>query len=244
MLTLTNLNTSKDIIYGISDRSQGNMSFKYGKRADVLANRRRFFAALNIDENKILKMNLDQSSKIAVLTKKQDIPSGLVVEADAVITNIKDLFLFLLIGDCAPFFFFDPNKKVIALAHVGWGGTVGKLPVLVLARMASEFGSSLKDILIGIGPSLCDQCDIQPNPIQQAGIPEWKNYLHSQGSFTRIELRRFMADELAKIGIQNKQIEASNICTREDFKQFFSHEAAQAGLTEEGRFGCLLGLKP
>jgi hypothetical protein len=46
-----------------------------------------------------------------------------------------DVALLLLVADCAAISFFDPRRKVIALGHGGWRGTVGGTARKVVQKM-------------------------------------------------------------------------------------------------------------
>jgi len=167
-----------------------------------------------------------------------------IKETDALITNKPGIFLFLLTADCLPLLFYDPKKKVIGLAHVGWKGAVSNLPNLMVKRMRKEFGSEAKDILIGLGPAICDQCHLQERPLVQENSPEWRRYLHPIGNKIKVESTKFCLDQLLKLGVKKENIEASEICTKERWDEFFSHEAAQEHGTEseEGRFASVIGI--
>ena len=61
-------------------------------------------------------------------------------------------------ADCVPLYFLDPAKKVIALSHSGWRGTVGKIGKKTVELMHVKFGSDPADILAAVGPSVCQDC--------------------------------------------------------------------------------------
>ncbi len=65
-------------------------------------------------------------------------------------TNERGIPLVTFYADCVPLFFLDPVKKVIALAHAGWRGTVLSIGPKTVNAMDEEYGSNPKDILVGI----------------------------------------------------------------------------------------------
>jgi polyphenol oxidase len=74
---------------------------------------------------------------------------------DAMITNLPDVALTIMVADCAPVVLFDPDHRAIGAAHCGRGGTVlGVLPKTI-AGMTAAFGSNPEALLIGIGPAIC-----------------------------------------------------------------------------------------
>ena len=48
-------------------------------------------------------------------------------KADAIVTDRPEITLFMRFGDCVPILFFDPIRRIVAIAHAGWQGTVAKI---------------------------------------------------------------------------------------------------------------------
>lgn len=245
---LAKLAQQKGLLHAFSSREFGNLSFLRGKKEEIIKNRLKFSQAVGFDKNSVVQMSLVHAVKITKVTEadKDSLErNNKIKETDALITNKAGVFLFLLTADCTPLLFYDPKKKVIGLAHVGWKGVVGHLPDLMIEKMIKEFNSEVKDILIGLGPAICDQCHIQKKPLVQENSPEWKEYLHPIGNNKiKVESTRFSFDHLLRLGIKKENIEASEICTKEHWGEFFSHKAAQEQGTEskEGRFASVIGM--
>ncbi|MCJ7804542.1 polyphenol oxidase family protein [Patescibacteria group bacterium] len=237
----------KGLLHGFSSRAFGNMSFLRGEKQKVIKNRLKFSEELGFNKNSVVQMGLVHDTKI-VKVDKADMGSleknNKIKDTDALITNKPGIFLFLLTADCMPLLLYDSKRKVIGLAHVGWRGVVGNLPNLMVEKMIKEFGSETGDILVGLGPALCDQCSLQERPLAQEDLPGWEGYLHPVGNKVRVESARFCLDQLLKLGVKKENIEASEICTKENWDKFFSHKAAQEHGTEseEGRFASVIGL--
>lgn len=73
---------------------------------------------------------------------------------DALVSNISNLCLCIQTADCVPVLFYDPEKKVIAAAHAGWRGTVGRIVSKVITSMQQYYGSRPEHIRAAIGPSI------------------------------------------------------------------------------------------
>lgn len=235
------------LICGFSSRAFGNMSFLRGERQKVIKNRLKFAKTLGFNKNSVVQMSLAHGVRIAKVNEadaESIKKNNKIKDTDALITNKSGIFLLLLTADCAPFLFYDSKEKVIGLAHVGWRGAVGKLPNLMIEKMIKEFGSRIENILVGIGPALCDQCDIQERPLAQESLSKWGGYLHPIDNKMRVENIRFCLDQLLKLGVQKKNIEVEGVCTKEHWDEFFSHEAAQEHGTEseEGRLASVIGI--
>ena len=135
----------------------------------VLENYKRFCNAIEVDYKKCVASKQTHTVNIRTVTA-DDVGKGVIRErdytdVDGLITNIPEITLVTHYADCVPLAFVDPNKKVIALAHSGWKGTVGKIGALTVERMVEEFGCNKKDILCGIGPSICKDCFEVDSPV-------------------------------------------------------------------------------
>lgn len=47
-----------------------------------------------------------------------------IPDTDGMVTDIPGINLVIYTADCMPVSFYDPVKKVIAVAHSGWRGTI------------------------------------------------------------------------------------------------------------------------
>ena len=81
-----------------------------------------------------------------------------VLQGDYLITNQKDAWLGVLTADCMPIVFFDPVKNVVAIAHAGWRGTVGKITQVVVQKLVQSFNSNPKNLQISFGPAARTCC--------------------------------------------------------------------------------------
>ncbi len=73
-------------------------------------------------------------------------------EGDALITSLKGLGIGVLTADCAPVVMVNRKKKVVAVVHSGWRGTVKKITTRVLEKIGDE--NDLKEIIVVIGPTI------------------------------------------------------------------------------------------
>ena len=56
--------------------------------------------------------------------------------------------------DCIPIILFDPVKKVFALVHSGWPGTLQAIGQKALEVMMSQYDVTPSNLLIAYGPAL------------------------------------------------------------------------------------------
>nr|XP_033805529.1 laccase domain-containing protein 1 isoform X2 [Geotrypetes seraphini] len=77
---------------------------------------------------------------------------------DGIVTDQKGITIAALGADCIPLLFCDPVKKVCGAAHSGWKGTLLGVAMAAVHAMVAEFGCSVKDILVVLGPSVGPCC--------------------------------------------------------------------------------------
>ena len=135
-------------------------SFPYGDdyRA-VQVNRERFTQALGIPAQDLVAANQVHGAnicRIEITDKgKGALDQQTVIEAtDSLMTNTKGVPLIAFFAVCVPVMFLDPQKKAIAITHAGWKGTVLKIGAKTVRKMAFEYGSNPKDLLVIIGPAI------------------------------------------------------------------------------------------
>lgn len=225
------------LLHGFSTKQFGNMAFKYGEKGKVESNRKSFFKILGIDYEKAAFAGLVHGAKVKQVKDSDRNFDGF----DGLITDAVGLPLCILTGDCAPFLFFDPSKKIVGIAHSGWRGTVAKLPTIIFAKMVINFGCKPKDILVGIGPSI-EKCHyVKDRPIFPEDFPDWNNYLASEPeNKTRINLNGFSIEQLIDIGTKKENIFYSNFCTFDHSEDFNCSQREKTGEDNPGRFATVI----
>ena len=99
-------------------------------------NFRRIGQAIGFDEKKLVFSNQIHDTMIRRVGKED---CGKVMTGmDGLVTDVPGVPLYTGYADCVPLFFFDPVKKVAALAHSGWKGTVGRIGEKMVKQMKDE----------------------------------------------------------------------------------------------------------
>jgi polyphenol oxidase len=210
-------------------------------RENVVENRRRVFAALGRPVESVFDVWQVHSEDIIVATAPRglDTPHS---KADAIITNLPEVTLFMRFGDCVPILFYDPARHVAGIAHAGWQGTVNMIAAQTVKAMCQTFGCQPGDILAGIGPSIgVDHYEVGEDVIRQvknAFGEDSKQLLVNRPGKISFDLWKTNALILENAGV--KQVEIASICTACHVDDWFSHRGDKG---KTGRFGALLGLK-
>ncbi len=78
-------------------------------------------------------------------------------EADVLVTTTPLVPLAIVTADCLPIVLHDPHSAVLAVAHVGWRGTVKRAPRAAVEALV-ELGARPSRIIATIGPSIGPCC--------------------------------------------------------------------------------------
>ena len=111
---------------------------------DVLENRKRYFHALGMDENRLINCSQVHGTHIERVSEK-DCGRGAfsldtaIPDTDGLVTEDPQVPLTMNYADCTPLFFYDPLKKVAALSHGGWRGTAGNIVGKTVDLMVREY---------------------------------------------------------------------------------------------------------
>jgi YfiH family protein len=199
-----------------------------------------------VRENKELIRNLMGATRVVTLKQvhgtgvfcwgRDRVPDGRI-EADAVVTDEKNVLLMIKTADCQAVLLFDPEKKVAAGIHSGWRGSVADIIGKTVTVMKERYGSDPSRILAGIGPSLGPCCAEFVN--YKTEIPE--RYWAFKDGKNRFDFLGISRSQLEQAGVQPEHIRDSGFCTAcaANKDLFFSYRRDK--LT--GRLANVIGLK-
>ena len=264
------------LFHAFSTKADGNMAnVILGRKVDfrkVLKNRKEFLSKIGVDINSCVCMWVMGENGVAEVNRKdfgismKDYKKA--VKIDALITNKKNLYIFLLTADCAPVIIYDPVKRAVGLVHAGWKGVDEEIVNKVIKRLREKYKSKAKDLVIGIGPSARRDSYIKENPSQRNKV-EWKGFIkkvmtrkgrhpgfssgsremlkknqHDEGEgFYKVDFVGLCKKQLVESGIKRKNILDCGIDTIKD-SRFFSHYREKGmDIGKQGRFACIVGLK-
>ncbi len=213
-----------------------NLSFDRGDdRAAVAENFRRMGEALGVRCEDMVLSQQTHTTNIRIVTD-EDRGKGITRERDytdidGLITNVPGICLVTTYADCVPLYFLDPVKKVIALSHSGWRGTVGKIGKKTVELMHDNFGSDPDDILAAVGPSVCQDCyevsaDVTDRFREVFDRSVWDElfYEKSDGKY-QLDLWKANEKTFLEAGIRKDHIAVTNVCTHCNSGILYSHRA-------------------
>lgn len=223
-----------------------NLGFTRGDKEEcVRENYRIICKAIQVDEKNLVFSHQVHKDHIYHVTSK-DVGKGYlfdsdIKEIDGLVTNQKGIPLITFYADCVPLFFLDPVKEVVALAHAGWRGTVQKIGKKMVKVMEESYGCQIKDILIGIGPSIGSCCfEVGEEVVEEftKAFPDEEKYIIMPRQNGKFMIDLWSANKLALIkeGILEDNILITDLCTKCNTEHFYSHRG------HEGKRGSLAAI--
>ena len=162
-------------------------------------------------------------------------PSASPLEADALVTQRRGIFLAIQVADCQAIVMADPEKRVIANIHAGWRGSIQNIVGRTVEIMAHVYGCRPDHIKAAIGPSLGPCCAEFVHYQQEIPQKYW-SYKDGRDHFDFWAITR---DQLIATGVPNNHILSSDLCTQCRPEQFFSYRRTKV----TGRFVAVIGLR-
>ena len=259
-LTCEKLEKISFIKHGFSTRKGGvsegifdsmNLSFTRGDDNDaVRENFKRMAKAIGVEEDSLVFAKQTHTTNIRVVTA-EDRGKGIVKsldydDIDGLITNVPGLCLTTFYADCVPLFVVDPVHKAIGLSHSGWRGTVAKMGQVTLKRMKETFGTNAEDVVVAIGPSICQKCyEVSEDVIvefQNNFDSKWWDSLYYKKENGRYQLNLWKANEIIFLesGVKKENIAVTNVCTNCNSELLWSHRATKG---ERGSLAAFMAIK-
>lgn len=213
-----------------------NLNFKRGDLTEnVTQNYKLFCEAAGFDYNTLVSSSQDHKTNVRCVTKAE---CGIGVwrehdmeSVDALVTDEPGVTLVTHYADCTPLFFADPERKVIALAHAGWRGTVAKIGEAVVDVMTEQYGCDPTDIIAVVGPAIgmcCYEVDV-PVYEQFASLTELKPAYFTKnlghGKYL-VDLKETNRRMLMEAGLLSINITISDLCTKCNSGLLYSHRAS------------------
>ena len=229
-----------------------NLSFERGDDPEaVRENYRRIASSIGFSVENLVFSKQTHTANIRIVTE-EDRGAGYsrpipYTDVDGLITNIPNLVLTTFYADCVPLFFTDPVKRVIALVHSGWRGTVGKIGAGAVRMMREHFGSDPSDILAAIGPSIGQECYEVSKDVVDAFREEFTeaqmSALAVQKENGKYLLDLWKANQIIirEAGILSGHLFTAGICTCCQKEWLFSHRATNG---KRGNLAAFLELLP
>jgi YfiH family protein len=203
--------TNRNIWFGISEKKDGPI--KYSEE-----NRLLFFKNNNLAQKVIISAGLVDGNQITIVDGLRD--SQIIPNCDALISSQEEQLLTITVADCLPIYFYDAQKKVVALAHAGWRGVLSLIAPQVIEKMKEHYHSQADDIIVIIGPHI-QACHFEVKNDVARQFKD-KNLTIKDGK-TFINLAQVVSDQLIQAQVPIANIKVSSECTYCLSDKYFSY---------------------
>lgn len=147
-------------------------------------------------------------------------------DVDALVTTVPGVCIGVNTADCVPIAMTDPINRVIAIAHAGWRGTVGRIAEDTVGVMKAV-GANPSNILATMGVSICQDCfevgDEVVKEFEQADFD--MSLIMHRNAITRkahINLQEANRQVLIAAGVPDQNITLPEHCSRCECDRYFS----------------------
>ncbi|TAK94773.1 hypothetical protein EPO05_05885, partial [Patescibacteria group bacterium] len=188
-----------EVLAVMSERQDGSMKlfdrdWKFNKQNEP--NRHKFFEKIGVDYDEVVYAYLKNTNQVVVVDNAE---TRIIPGVDGLVTRRCGLYLGVTAADCIPVFFFEPERKIVALAHCGWRGIVSDIMESAVGKIL-ELGGDPEKLHVALGPGI-NQCHFE---IQTDVLGEFKDYpecIVQRDGKIFVDLKGILRQQLAVLNV-------------------------------------------
>jgi YfiH family protein len=189
---------------------------------------------MGVSKNNLLSMNQTHSNKVVIINENNK--NVRRINADALITKIKNITISVLTADCVPILIYDEVNHIVACIHAGWRGAVNG----IIKNTFDEIINMSKNnkIYVVVGPCIgVKSYEVDKEFYNQFIKENKKNKIFffdvAKGKFL-FDLRKYVNFKIKEFDIED--IENIDFDTYIEKEKFFSfRRSRQLGEKDYGR---------
>lgn len=192
-----------------------NLGFNTEEAPEIIeSNRDLLIEKFDLDKEWIAFANQVHSNRVKVVVN-----GGTFANTDALITQVPGLALAIQVADCAAILIADENAGIVAAIHAGWRGAAGDIVPRTVQKMVELDGNPdqfrafispcISQTEFEVGSEVAEQFPVQFVDDENFEKPH-------------INLKAFLKNQLADLGLMPENIEIHAGCTVRD-KDFYSY---------------------
>lgn len=155
---------------------------------------------------------------------------------DSCYTRLTNITLNVVVADCVPILLYDSKKKIVWAVHAGWRGSSEKILKKTLEALKEKFWSEMKDIIMHIWPSICENCYEVGREVAELFDDHVVSQSHSKYF---LDLRAENLIQALESWVPRENIEISEECTFELPEKYFSYRREKL----KANFVCGIGMR-
>jgi YfiH family protein len=148
-------------------------------------------------------------------------------EGDAMVTEERELFLGVLTADCVPILFTVRGRRLVAVAHAGWRGTLAGVVPKMIHYLKDRYEVDPGSIEAALGPAIGPCCYEIGADVSGPLVRKWGGLagrcLQSSDGKQFLDLRELNHLLLQDAGLPPEQIFSVGPCTCCEAGDFFSY---------------------
>lgn len=220
---------------GVSTGDSASLNFRrdHGdSEENILTNYRILADAISVPMDRMTLTHQVHEDKVIAVTE-DNVGTGLTKpldwDVDALITDLPETPLVGFYADCVVTLLYDPVSCSCGVCHAGWRGTAREIVRKTVDAMASQYGADRGAIVAAIGPSIracCFETDADvPTEMERMMGAAAARFVETRGAKFHIDLQGINRASLRAAGLKEENIIDSEICTKCNHEEFWSHRA-------------------
>lgn len=197
---------------------------------EIINHRKELAGNIGINLKNLMFQRQVHQSHIRVIDENSE-----EIESDGMITSTPGLILNITIADCCAVLCYDTMNQAIGAFHSGWRGTKEKISIKGIDIMKDIYGSNPENMLVYLSP-----CASGENYEVGKDVAEYfpKSVKPIENNKYLLDIKNEIKIQLASLGIPDKNIEISNICTIENTE----YHSYRRDKEKSGRMSAFIGI--
>ncbi|MDQ5913381.1 MAG: purine-nucleoside/S-methyl-5-thioadenosine phosphorylase / adenosine deaminase [Patescibacteria group bacterium] len=221
----------QNVVANVSSVADGQMQLGWSESQDeVVESRRRFLAECDIDIKQTVllrvrygdELTYDVIEEVGTEHGAQGMYALEGGPTDCLITNQKEVALFLPIADCVATVVHDPIHNVLALVHLGRHSTVANLAEKLVTYLLKVYNTDPKDLIIWMAPSLQKQSHILQYADFANNNLDWQPYCTRLANGFLLDMQGYNHSRFIAMGVPSENITISSVDTGTN-SNYWSH---------------------
>lgn len=199
-----------------------------------------------ISKEHIIQSNQTHSNNIREYTSIQDIDKNILNDIDGYISKVPQIASIITFADCIPIFIYDCKNNIYSNIHSGWRGVINQISIKAIKTLIKKYNSNPTNLICCIGPNIRKECflvnedliaiyrETYGEIIKKYPIIEETDLYNEKGKQYRIDNNLLLKIMFKEIGILDKNIIDSEICTVCNSYDFHSRRAEGVNFQKGG----------
>ena len=216
-----------ELTVAVSSRNDGSMlNREKGVHASrIVANRKKLCEAVGISYDDVVYQWINYNTHatydiVAEVDTRSTTRYDSATVADAVITDMPGVGVFLPLADCVGTVVYDPVRRKLAVLHLGRHSTLTSLVQKTVAHLQVG-GSDPRDLLVWMSPSIRG-ASYRLDYFDKKDDPNWESFAVEHDDGVSIDLAGYNQARFIEAGVLPGNITLSSVDTAVD-QNYFSH---------------------